>query len=324
MIGENVNFAIALVAGVISFISPCILPVIPSYLAMIGGITYGDLTHQKKIRWTIFAKTLLFVGGFTVVFVVLGTVFSSIGMILSGANRIINYVAGSVVMLIGLNYIFNFVRILNIERRFHFQNKPAGGIGPALLGMAFGAGWTPCIGPILASILFLAGSSAQGLQGTMLLLTYSLGLGIPFILAGVFFCTFQKHMAKLKPHFRAIRIMSGVFLMFVGTLIFFGSLTRLNAFFFQTASRLDVWAQESPWIAHKLFSLPFFIFLFLLVLSYIKRVTTLSAGASTARSLLIPARLILILSVALFAVLSFTGILSIPRLVTSWLSFQGI
>ncbi len=324
MIGENLNFAIALLAGVISFISPCILPVIPAYLAMIGGISYDDLAHRKKIRWTIFAKSLLFVGGFTVVFVVLGTVFSSIGMFLSGANRIINYVAGSVVLLIGLNYIFNFFKILNIERRFHFWKKPAGGIGPALLGMAFGAGWTPCIGPILASILFLAGSSAQGLQGTMLLLIYSFGLGMPFILAGVFFSTFQKHMEKLKPHFRTIRITSGIFLMFVGTLIFFGSLTRLNAFFFQAASRLDAWAQESPWMAHKLFSLPFFVFLFALVLSYFKRVTRLTTGASTERSLLIPSRLILILSIASIAVLSFMGILNIPRIITSWLSFQGI
>ena len=136
----------------------------------------------------------------------------------STVGEIINMAAGSIVIILGLNYMFNFIKILNIEKKLQLRKRRSGAVGPLLLGMAFAAGWTPCIGPILASILFLAGTSGQGLEGAALLAIYSAGLGIPFILAGLFFSSYQNRIKKLSRHLYKIKIASGVLLVAIGVL----------------------------------------------------------------------------------------------------------
>lgn len=322
---QNINLAIAFLAGIISFISPCILPVIPSYLSFIGGISYSDLKESKTSRWAIFVKTLFFVIGFSVIFVVLGVVFSGVGTALSGASRLISMLAGTVVIALGLNFIFDFWKVLSVEKRFHYQGRPPGVVGPVLLGMAFGAGWTPCIGPILASILFLAGTSGQGFQGTVLLAVYSAGLGVPFILAGLFFSSFQKRLEKFKPYLHTVKVASGVFLVFVGLLIFFGSLTKINVFFFKLAGRLEAWSEENPSGPRLLFSIPFLILSLTIILFYLKRAfSSVTSSGLSLKSLIFPVRLILIAFLTGLTILSFSDLVDIPKLIVLWLSFQGI
>ncbi|HEC61914.1 MAG TPA: cytochrome c biogenesis protein CcdA [bacterium] len=323
--GININYFIALFAGLISFLSPCILPVIPSYLSFIGGVSYGDLTGKKISRWAIFIKTMFFVLGFSAVFVVLGVVFSGVGIALSSLSRVIYMVAGTVVIALGLNFIFDFWKILNLEKRFHFRKRPHGVIGPVLVGMAFGAGWTPCIGPILASILFLAGTSSQGLKGTLLLAVYSAGLGIPFILAGLFFSSFQKQMERIKPYLRTVKMASGVFLVFIGLLIFSGSLTKLNVFFFKIASELEIWADDNPRGPRMLFSFPFLVPSLLLIFFYWKRAYNLVIRSGLAvKTLVFPLRLIFIVFLSGLTALTLTGFIDFTKLIVQWLNFQGI
>ncbi len=322
---ENLNFAIAFLAGIISFISPCILPVIPSYLSFIGGITYNELIDKNISRWGIFIKTLFFISGFSVIFIVLGVVFSGVITAFGGASRIIDMIAGTIVIVLGLNYIFDFFKILNMEKKFHFKKRPRGAVGSMLLGMAFGAGWTPCIGPILASILFLAGTSGQGTQGTVLLAFYSAGLGIPFLLAGLFFSSYQNRMEKLKQHFHKIKIGSGVFLLIIGVLIFFGSLNRINTFFFKIAGNLEAWRGDNPSGPRLLFFIIFLIISITLIFFYIKRaLRIIRSSGSTLKSFIFPARLILIVFFIGTTILSFSGILDIPKIIILWMTFQGI
>jgi len=325
MFTENLNFLIAFAAGFLTFLSPCILPIIPSYLSFIGGISYDELADSRVSKWGIFIKTLFFVTGFSLVFVLLGVVFSSAGTALSGISRIVNMVAGSVIIVLGLNCIFDFWKILNMDTRFHIEKRPGGIFGPALLGMAFGAGWTPCVGPILASILFLAGSSGKVLAGTFLLAAYSAGLGVPFILAGFFFSTFQKQMAKIRPHLQTIKIVSGIFLIVLGILIFVGSLSRMNAFMFTIAGDFQEWSEANPLGPRLLFGSLFLVLSLLFVVFYLRRVFRIIHGKeSNKKSLFLPVRLLFIIILTVASVLSYTGVLDISRMFTHWLTFQGI
>lgn len=192
--------------------SPCILPIIPSFLSFLGGVSYGQLGEQGVIRRAVFLKTLFFVLGFSLVFVALGALFSSAALALGGAQILIYRVAGAVMVFFGLNFIFDFWKALNIERRFHLHKRPQGALGAVLLGVAFGAGWMPCVGPILASILFLAGTSGKVASGVALLALYSFGLGIPFLLAGAFFSSFSRQMQRVRLYLAAIKVASGAFL----------------------------------------------------------------------------------------------------------------
>jgi cytochrome c-type biogenesis protein len=212
-----------------------------------------------------------------------------------------------------------------MDKRFHFQKRPHGVIGSVLLGMAFGAGWTPCIGPILASILFLAGTSSRIFQGTALLAVYSFGLGIPFILAGLFFSTFQMQMEKIRPHLHTIKIASGVLLIILGVLIFIGSFAKMNVFLFTLAGQLEAWNEGDPLGPRLLFGSIFLIFSFVLLFFYFRRVfRRISSSDLSIQLFFLPGRLIFILFFAATAILSFTGILNIPKIITLWLTFQGI
>jgi cytochrome c-type biogenesis protein len=312
----NINVAIAFAAGVLSFLSPCVLPLIPSYLSLIGGVSVQELGERQRSR--VFLRTLFFVLGFSVVFIALGVLFSGTGGFFSTATQIVNVVAGALVVVLGLNFIFNFWKFLNFEKRLHMRSSPTGWLGALLLGMAFGAGWTPCVGPILASILFLAGSSAQILQGTLLLAVYSLGLGLPFILAGLFFSQFLGARERMKRHFDTLRMVSGAFLVFIGLLIALGRLQRFNIFLFRLAGWLESWNAAHPWQVRLSFTLLFLIPVFLLGFSYLKRARALR------RLPLLPGRAAFLMLFLALAIVTAAGVLDPTGFFTFWFTYQGI
>jgi cytochrome c-type biogenesis protein len=322
MMAQNLNLLLSFLAGLLSFLSPCVLPLIPSYLSLIGGAAFDEQRRDGRSgRWPVFLRTLLFVAGFSVVFIVLGILFSGAGGFLTGASRVVNLVAGGLVVLLGLNFIFNFWKFLNFEKKVHMSSAPRGLLGSLALGMAFGAGWTPCVGPILASILFLAGSGGKVLQGTALLAVYSLGLGLPFLLAGLFFSQFMRQRDRFKAHFRALRIASGTFLVFIGLLILSGRLQRLNIALFRLAAGLASWQQANPGQVRLLFAgllaLPGLLFLAFFLAELLR-----PAGPSRRRRLVLrPSLALLFLALA---GLTFAGTLNPAGFLAFWLAYQGI
>jgi cytochrome c-type biogenesis protein len=286
-----------------------------------GGTTPANLQRDGALRWTAVVNTAFFVVGFTVVFVVLGVVFSSTFGLLGGAVEIVNIVAGALVILLGINFIFDFIGFLNFERRFELRGRPTGKVGSLVFGMAFGAGWTPCIGPILGSILFLAGSQGSIAKGTTLLLVYSVGLGMPFLLTGFFLSPALRQMAKLKRHLGLIKVASGVFLIFVGILILLGELKGFNGFAFSVAIRLDDWGKTNP-LASRI--LPAGVFAgFGGWIAFFSRRRILADRVNSVRSIR-PFRLLFIVGFVVLAALSLAGTLQAPHLIARWLNFQGI
>ena len=222
---ENITVFIAFGAGVLSFLSPCVLPLIPSYLCVIGGSPSSDNTEAGSRP---IARTISFISGFSVVFIVLSVIFSSTIILMSGIFGYINLISGIIVIVLGLNTVFDFFSMLNYEKRFHLKNKPKGIIGAFLTGSAFGAGWTPCVGPVLAGILFLASNSGSVWRSVTYLVFYSAGLGLPFLLASFFFNAFIKISAKLRSRLPLIRRISGALLIVIGVLIIRGDYKTFN------------------------------------------------------------------------------------------------
>ncbi len=325
MFGQNVGFFMAFGAGLVSFLSPCILPVIPSYLAFIGGVAYGSPEGATPPRVRIFVRTLFFSAGFSAVFVALGVVFSGAGMALSGAQTVVNAVSGALTAVLGLNVIFDFWKLLNFERRLHFRERPRGGaLGSFLLGIAFGAGWTPCVGPILASILFLAGTAGTVARGAFLLGAYSLGLAVPFLLAGAFFGFFSRQAARLKPHVAAIRTASGLIIVLLGVLIFFGGLSRLNAVFSGLARSLDEWGRRTVWGPRILFGSLFLALAGLAAFPCVRRARAASLRGESLPGIPLILCAVLALLCASASAAVFAGVLDVPSAVSSWFRFQGI
>ena len=234
MFGQpSVEIPTAFLAGLLSFVSPCVLPLIPGYLSFISGVSLDELTSKEKTSGSLrklFINTLFFVFGFSLVFVLLGAGASSVGSWLQQNLGLFNKIAGVVVFLFGLHVAGVFrIKALNYEKRFHLQGqKKRGVLGSALIGIAFAFGWTPCIGPILGSILAVAARQDSVSQGIILLSFYSAGLGIPFILTALLFNYLIGAFGFIKRHFRAVEIISGVLLMVVGVMIFFDLLQRLS------------------------------------------------------------------------------------------------
>ncbi len=207
----------ALAAGLLSFLSPCVLPLIPVYLSFISGESVEALRGARR-RWVLLGRSATFVAGFTVVFVALALAFGGgMGLVGMGSSRAVmralTRVAGVVVILLAINILFDFIPFLRFERRA--SPRASGRIGALrafLIGMAFAAGWTPCVGPILSSILLYAGNGGSAFRAAMLLAAYSAGLGIPFILSGLFLDRALPLLNLLKRHMRAIKIVSAVLL----------------------------------------------------------------------------------------------------------------
>jgi cytochrome c-type biogenesis protein len=239
---ENVTVLAAFTAGVISFVSPCVLPLIPGYLSFISGVSVEEMKSGDKksdaLR-KVSTNTLLFVLGFSVVFIALGASATFVGEFLLSKLSLFNKIAGVIIIVLGLHIMGVFrIRFLNYEKRFHTKSKPLSPLGSFMVGLAFAFGWTPCIGPILGGILLLASNQDTVGKGIVLLTSYSLGLGIPFFITAVSFNTFLGVFGWVKKHFRAIEIMSGLLLVVIGILIFMGS-------FGYIAGLMNQWL---PWI----------------------------------------------------------------------------
>ncbi|MGB2716827.1 MAG: cytochrome c biogenesis protein CcdA [Vicinamibacterales bacterium] len=225
--GDNVTLVAAFVAGFLSFISPCVLPLIPGYISFVSGASLDDMrAGGLTARRHVLIRSLAFVVGFSVVFIALGASASAIGSFISGQLNILTKIAGALIIVFGLHMMGVFrLAFLDNEKRAQTQRKPAGPVGAFLVGLAFAFGWTPCIGPILAGILVVAGSRETVAEGVVLLAVYSLGLGGPFLLTSVAIDRFFSIAAAIRRHYHAIEMTSGGLLVAIGVLIFTEQLT---------------------------------------------------------------------------------------------------
>ena len=215
--------------GMLSFLSPCVLPLVPGYLSLMSGVTYAELqTPDGADTRRLLRSTLLFVLGFTIVFTAIGAVATGLGQALIRNQRELRFVAGIVVILMGI-FLAGFVspRFLQRERRFHIDPGRLGAFAPPLMGMAFAFGWTPCIGPVLGTVLSAAATTDTLARGIALLVAYSLGLGVPFVLAGVAFGRLTGVFGWVKRHYRVINVTAGVLLVGFGLLLATNRVTRL-------------------------------------------------------------------------------------------------
>lgn len=222
MIGETVTYSAAFAAGMLSFFSPCIVPLVPAYFTFITGFSLDELTGESSsgIRARVMLSTVAFTLGFTLVFVLLGASASALGTIATRYNHIVRVGGGILILILGAHLAGFFrISILETDRRIHLERKPLHFLGTFLVGMAFGAGWSPCIGPLLGSILILAGSSETVTEGVILLTIYSAGLAIPFLVISAFIHYALKALNRVKRFVKYINVAAGVFLMAVGLLL---------------------------------------------------------------------------------------------------------
>jgi cytochrome c-type biogenesis protein len=219
------GFVVAFVAGLLSFLSPCVLPLVPSYVGFITGMTLPEVAGRRRAALT---HALLFIAGFSLIFVLLGASATALGRALNYYQVWLQRVGGVLIILFGLICLGVFkVGLLNQERRLHLERKPVGYLGSALVGMAFGAGWTPCIGPVLGGILGLAATSNDVSRGMQLLAVYSAGLAVPFLIAAVAVESFLDWFQRFRRFLPWVMRLSGVLLIVVGTLLVTGEFTRL-------------------------------------------------------------------------------------------------
>ena len=214
---SSVGFAVAFLAGVLSFLSPCVLPLIPSYLSFITGLSFEELGER---RHSAIVHALLFILGFTLIFMLLGATATGVGRLLNFHQVWLERVGGVLIIVFGLYMLgaFNW-SVLSRERRVHLQDKPVGYLGSVLVGVAFGAGWTPCIGPILGAILLYTSSQAELSLGLGLLLSYSLGLAVPFLVAAVAVDRFVGWFQRYRRFMPVVTKLSGGMLIAVGLLL---------------------------------------------------------------------------------------------------------
>jgi cytochrome c-type biogenesis protein len=229
---EQINILTAFIFGLLSFISPCVLPIIPGYISFISGKSLSDMTgNDAEAKRSIIINTLMFIFGFTVIFVLMGAAATSIGQFLNENLTLISKIAGVIIVIFGLHMIGIFkLGFLNYEKRFHLQDKKLGILGSFTVGSAFAFGWTPCIGPILAGILAIASQQETVMQGIVLLFVYSLGLGIPFFLTALSINKFFSVFNNIKKHFHTIEVVGGVMLVIVGLLMITNYLTIIASY----------------------------------------------------------------------------------------------
>jgi cytochrome c-type biogenesis protein len=218
----NIGYAGAFLGGVLSFLSPCVLPLIPSYVSYITGISFEDFKVGEKanIRKVTILNSSAFILGFSTVFILLGISSSYVGSFLAYYYDQIRVVGGIIIILFGL-YIMGVLKLnfLSSEKRIHMKSKPRGIIGSYIVGLTFGAGWTPCIGPILGSILLVAGTSGSVMYGFKLLLVYSAGLAVPFLATSLAMSTFISHFSAIQKYMKLIMIISGLLLILFGVML---------------------------------------------------------------------------------------------------------
>ena len=219
----SISLFIAFSAGLFSFLSPCILPLIPSYISFITGISFESFSsaeERSKLRRTTVVHSLLFIFGFSLVFVLLGASATYAGQLLQKYQFLLAKIGGVIIIILGIHLtgIIN-LKFLQREKKVHLREKPLGYLGTVLVGMTFAAGWTPCIGPILGSILIVASTSQKVTSGIILLSFYSLGLALPFFASSLAINSFLGYFKKIRPYLRLIPIISGILLIGVGVLL---------------------------------------------------------------------------------------------------------
>jgi len=232
---QDVSTLIAFMAGLLSFVSPCVLPLVPSYITYITGVSFQDLTDEKaksRVRWATILHSILFITGFSTIFILMGASASYLGQVLVEYQSWIMKGGGVLIIVLGIHFtgIIN-IPFLQMEKRFELRKKPLGYLGSFLVGIVFAAGWTPCIGPILSTILIYASTSKNYMTGVYLLTVYSLGLGIPFFLSSLAFNAFLSAFDKIKRYMRWVTLISGIFLIIIGILFLTDTFREINIFF---------------------------------------------------------------------------------------------
>lgn len=224
------EYIAAFVAGFVSFISPCVLPLIPVYLSFVSGVSMKELQEGQTDSWKrVVGSSVLFVLGFSIIFVGLGASASQLGHYLGDYRPVLLRVGGALVMVMGLVFVGAAkIPFLQQERKFHVANKPAGFLGPIVVGMAFGFGWTPCVGPFLGTILSYAADSTTVTRGMGLLLTYSLGLGLPLLLTALAFSRALVAFQWIKRHYGIVNVASGSMLILMGALLLTNRMTEIQ------------------------------------------------------------------------------------------------
>jgi cytochrome c-type biogenesis protein len=229
----NVTYFGALIAGLLSFLSPCVLPLVPPYLCFLGGATFDQLSGEEEtprhVYVTIVLSSVAFVLGFTTVFVALGATATAAGQLLIANFSLLSKIAGLIIIVAGLHFLgLIHLPILHREARYHADTRPAGLLGAYLIGLAFAFGWTPCIGPVLGAILAIAAGEDSVRQGVSLLFIYSLGLGIPFVAAAVAIRPFMNAIQRFRRHLATVEKVMGGFLVLTGILFLTNAMTLLS------------------------------------------------------------------------------------------------
>ncbi len=236
----NVSIGAAALAGVISFLSPCVLPLVPPYLVFISGVSLDDLKDAEGDQRTrnyrnVMLAAIMFVLGFTTVFVALGASASYLGQLIRSQLPLLSQLAGVAIIIMGLHFLGLFkLQILSREARYHQDSKPFGYLGAYVVGLAFAFGWTPCIGPVLAAILSIAASTESVSKGALLLGVYSLGLGIPFLVAAASVNVFLNFFAKFKSKLGLVEKVMGAALVLTGIMFLTGTMQTVSYWLIET------------------------------------------------------------------------------------------
>ena len=223
MFAETITYPAALFAGLLSFFSPCILPLIPAYFSFITGLSLDELTEDKKeTRRKVILSTLFYVAGFSFIFILFGASASFLGGFAAKYSWVVRYMGGGIILIFGF-HLLGLINIkgFNFEKRIHVKEKPLHLMGTFVIGMAFGAGWSPCIGPMLGSILIVAGSQDTILEGIFLLSVYSAGLAIPFLIMSFFINSILEIMKRATKFIGVFNKISGILLVMIGLLLIF-------------------------------------------------------------------------------------------------------
>jgi cytochrome c-type biogenesis protein len=234
---KNVSFYAAFAAGIISFVSPCVLPIVPGYLSFISGVSMQDLKREedadrrRRLARQVAARSVFFVLGFSVVFVALGASATYVGQWFAVNRSLFGKIAGVVIVVFGLHAMgLTPIKWLNYEKRVQARQQPLGMAGAFLVGLAFAFGWSPCIGPILAGVLALAATQETVSRGVSLLAIYSLGLGVPFVASALAINPFLGFFGRIKRHMKAVEVTAGALLVAVGVLVMTDRLQALSIY----------------------------------------------------------------------------------------------
>lgn len=230
----DVNIFVAFAAGVFSFLSPCVLPLIPSYLSFVSGVSLEEMRGEQtraRVRARVILNSVAFIVGFSLVFVSLGASASLLGALFLDYRNLIRIFGGVLILLVGF-YLVGVFKIAALDRylQFNLKDKPAGYLGSILVGITFAVAWTPCVGPILGATLALAGTAGEVGRGTLLLTSYAAGLALPFFLSALAINSFFQFSQKIRTYVQAIHALGGVLLIIVGILLIGDYMTVLNGY----------------------------------------------------------------------------------------------